>query len=185
MRYNYRSKVFLLRAWRHCPYFYYYSERLFLLWVIQTFFPYCCWVAQLCPTLCHLMDCSLPGFSVLHHPLELAQTHVHWICDATQQSHLLLSLLLLSSIFPSIRVFSNEPALCIKWLKDWSFSFSISLSNEYSGLIFFRINWFDIFAVQGTFKTILQQHNLKASILWHSAFFMVQLSHQYILLEKT
>ena len=79
-------------------------------------------------------------------------------------------LLLLSSIFPSIKVFSNEPALCIKWLKDWNFSFSISPSNEQSGLIFFRIDWFDIFAVQGTFKTIPQQHNSKASILQHSAF---------------
>ena len=86
-------------------------------------------------------------------------------------------LLLLSSIFPSIRVFSNELALWIRWTKYWSFSFSISPSNEYSGSIPFRIDWFDLLAVQGTLKCLLQHHSSKASILWHSAFFMVQLSH--------
>ena len=86
-------------------------------------------------------------------------------------------LLLPPSVFPSIRVFSNELALWIRWTKYWSFSFSISPSNEYSGLISFRIDWFDLLAVQGTLKCLLQHHSSKASILWHSAFFMVQLSH--------
>ena len=103
-------------------------------------------------------------------------------------NHLILNpLLLLSSISPSIRVFSNKPALCIGWPKYWSLSFSISPSNEYSRLISFRIDYFDLLAVQGTLKSLLQHHNLKASILQHSAFFMVQLSHLYIctwLLEK-
>ena len=96
-------------------------------------------------------------------------------------NHLLLChpLLLLPSIFPTIRVFSNEPALCIRWPKYWNFNFSISLSNEYSGLISFRIDWFDVFAVQGILKSLLQCHSSKASILWHSTFFMVQLSHPY------
>ena len=89
-------------------------------------------------------------------------------------------LLLLPSVFPSNReLFSNESVLCIRWPKYWSFSFSISPSNEYSGLTFFRIDWFDLLAVQGTLKSLLQHHSSKASILQHSAFFMVQLSHQY------
>ena len=95
------------------------------------------------------------------------------------------TLLLLPSIFPSIRVFSNESALHIRWLKYWSFSFSISPSNEYSGLISFRMDWLDLIAVQGTLKSILQHHSSKASILWHSAFFMVQLSHPYMTTGKT
>ena len=94
-------------------------------------------------------------------------------------------LLLLPSIFPSIRVISNELALCIRWPKCWSFSFSISPSNEYSGLIPFRIDWFDLLAVQGTLKSLLQHHSSKASILRHSAFFMVQLSHPYMATGKT
>ena len=97
-------------------------------------------------------------------------------------SHLILCrpLLLLPSIFPSIRVFSSELALCIRWPKYWSLSFSISPSNDYSGLVSFRINWFDLFAVQGTLNSLLQHHNLKASIFQRSAFFMGQLSHPYI-----
>ena len=100
--------------------------------------------------------------------------------------HLILCrpFLLLPSIFPSIRVFSNELALHIRWPKYWSFSFSISSSNEYSGLISFRIDWFDL-AVQGTLKSLLQHHNSKASILQHSVFFMVQLSHPYMTTGKT
>ena len=94
-------------------------------------------------------------------------------------------LLLLPSIFPSIRVFSSELALCIRWPKHWSFSYSISPSNEYSELISFRIDWFDLLAVQGTLKSLLQHHNLKASILQHSAFFMVQLSNLYMTTGKT
>jgi len=94
-------------------------------------------------------------------------------------------LLLPPSIFPSIRVFSNESALRIRWPKYWSFSFSISPSNEYSGLISFRIDWFDLLAVQETLKNLLQNYNLKASVLWHSAFFMVQLSHLHMTTGKT
>ena len=93
--------------------------------------------------------------------------------------------LLLPSVFSSIRVFSNEWAPCIRWPKSWSFSFSIGPCNEYSGLISFRIDWLDLLAVQGTLKSLLQHHSSKASILWHSAFFMVQLSHPTKLLEKT
>ena len=94
-------------------------------------------------------------------------------------------LLLLPSIFPSIRVFSNESILCIRWPSYWSFSFSINPSNEYSGLISFRIDWLDFLAVQGTLKSLLQHHSSKASILWCSAFFIVQLSHQYMTTGKT
>ena len=102
-------------------------------------------------------------------------------------NHLILCcpLLLLPSIFPSIRVFSNESVLRIRWPKDWSFSFSISLSNEYLGLISFRIDWFNLFAVQGTLRSLLQHHSSKASILWCSAFFIVQLSHPYMTTGKT
>ena len=121
-----------------------------------------------------------------HHQLpEPTQTHV--IGSVMPSNHLILCCppLLLPSIFPSIRVFSNELALCIKWPKYWSFSFSISLSNEYSGLISFRIDWFDLLAVEGTLKSLLQHHNLKASILLRLAFFMVQLSHPYMTTGKT
>ena len=102
-------------------------------------------------------------------------------------SHLILScpLLLLPSIFPSIRVFSSESALHIRWPKYWSFSFSISSSNEYPGLIFFRMDWLDLPEVQGTLKSLLQHHSSKASILRHSAFFIVQLSHPYMAAGKT
>ena len=102
-------------------------------------------------------------------------------------NHLILChpLLLLPSIFTSIRVFSNESALCIMWPKYWSFSFSISPSNEYSGLISFWIDWFDLLATQGTLKSLLQHHSSKASILQRSAFFMVQLSHPYVTTGKT
>ena len=102
-------------------------------------------------------------------------------------NHLILChpLLLLPSIFPSIRVFSNESALCIRWPNYWSFSFSLSPSNEYSGLISFRMDWLDLLAVQGTLKSFLQHHSSKASILWRSAFFIVQLSHPYMTTGKT
>ena len=129
------------------------------------------------------MGCSMLGFLVLHYLLKLDQTHVHWVSDAIQPSHPLLPPLLLPSIFPSIRVFSNELALCIRWSKHWSFS--ISLSNEYSGLISFRIDWLDLFAVQGTFKSILQHYGSIASVLWCSTFFIVQLSHSYMTTGKT
>ena len=102
-------------------------------------------------------------------------------------NHLILCrpLLLLPSIFPSIRVFSNESALCIRWPEDWSFSFSNNPSNEYSGMISFRMDWLNLLAVQGTLKSLLQHHSSKASILWHSAFYMVQLSHPYMTTGKT
>ena len=102
-------------------------------------------------------------------------------------SHLILCrpLLLLLSVFPSIRVFSNKSALPVRWPKYWSFSFSISPSNEHSGLISFRMDWLDLLAVQGTLKSLLQHHSSRASILWHSAFFMVQLSHPYMTTGKT
>ena len=133
------------------------------------------------------MDCRTPGLPVHHQLLELAQTYVHRVSDAIQSSHPLLSLLLLTSIFPSIQVFSSESVLRIKWPKYWSFSLSISPSNEYSDdflsfkMISFRTDWFDL-AVQGTLKNLLQHHNSKASNLLCSAFFMVQLStsmHDY------
>ena len=133
------------------------------------------------------MDCSAPGFPVPHQPLELNQSHVHQVGDAIQPSHPLQPLFLLPSIFPRSRVFSNESVLCIRWLNCWSFSFSISecSSNEYSGLISFRMDWLDLLAVQGTLKSLLQLHSSKASILQHSAFFIVQLSHPYVTTGKT
>ena len=130
------------------------------------------------------MDCSTPGFPVLHQLPELAQTHV---TSVTPSNHLILCrpLLLLPSVFPSIRVFSSWSVLRIRWPKYWSFGFSISPSNEYSGLISFRMDWLDLLAVQGTLKSLLQHHSSRASILQHSAFFIVQLSHPYITTGKT
>ena len=145
----------------------------------------CCSVAQSCPTLCGPMDGSTPGLTVHHQLPELAQTRVHWVSDAIRYLSLCHSLLLLPSIFPSIRVFSNESAFRIRWPKYWSFSFSLSPSNEYSGLISFRIDWLDLLAVQGTLKSLLQHHSSKASILRLSAFFTVQLSHPYMTTGKT
>ena len=112
-------------------------------------------VAQSCLTLYNPKDCSRPGCPVLHHLPEFAQTHIHWVDDAIQPSHRLLPLLLLPSIFPSIRVFSNESVLRIRWPKDWSFSFSISPSNEYSRLISFRIDWFDLLAARDSQESSL------------------------------
>ena len=145
-------------------------------------------VSQSCPTLCDPMDCSTPDLPVHHSRSKLkefTQTHVHWVIDAIQSSHPLSSLFLLPSIFPSNRAFSNELALPIRWPKYWSLSFSISPSNEYSGLISFTIDWFDFLAVQGTLKSFLQHHSSKASILWCSVFFMIQLSHPYMTTGKT
>ena len=131
------------------------------------------------------MVCSTPGFTVHHQLLDLAQTHLHQVSDAIQPSHPLSFPLLLPSIFPSIRVFSNESVLLIRWAKYWSFSFSISPSNECSGQIFFMTDWFDLLAVQRTLKSVLQCHSSKASILQRSAFFTVQLSHPYMTTGKT
>ena len=117
-----------------------------------------CSVAQSCPTLCDTMDCNMPGFSVLNHLLDLAQTHVRRVDDAIQPCYPLSSPSPSASIFLSIRVFSNELTLDIRWPKYWSFSFTISPSSEYSGFISFRIDWFDLLAVQGILKSLLQHH---------------------------
>ena len=142
-------------------------------------------VAQSCPTLCNHMDCNMSGLPVHHQLPELAQTHVHRVVDAIQPSHPLFSPLLLPPIPPSIRVFSNESTLCMRWPKYWSFSFSIILSKEHPGLISFRMYWLDLLAVQRTLKSLLQHHSSKASILQRSAFFTVQLSHTYMTTGKT
>ena len=142
-------------------------------------------VAQSCPTLCDPMNCSTPGFPVHHHSWILLKLMT--IQSVTPSNHLTLCrpLLLLPSIFPSIRVFSNESYLCIRWPMYWSFSFSISTSDEYSELISFRMDEFDLLTVQGILKSLFQQHSSKASILQHSAFFTVQLSHPYMTTGKT
>ena len=134
-------------------------------------------VTQSCLTLCDPMNRSTPGFTVYHQLRELVMP----------SSHLILChpLLLLLPIPPSIRVFSNESALCIRWPKYWSFSFSISPSNEHPGLVSFRMDWLDLLAVQGTLKSLLQHHSSRASILQGSAFFIVQLSHSYMTIGKT
>ena len=132
------------------------------------------------------MDCSMPGLPVHHQLLEFTKTNVHWVGDAIQPSHPLSCPLLLPSLtFPSIRVSSNDSVLPIRWAKHRNSSFCINPSNEYSGLISFRIDWLDLFAVQGTFKSNLQHHSSKASIFQYSVFFTVQLSHPYITTEKT
>ena len=127
------------------------------------------------------MDCSMPGLPVHHQLLELTQTCAHLVSDAILCCPFLLS----PSVFPSIRVFSEESVLRIRWPKYWSFSFSISPSNEYSGLISFRIDWLDLLTIQRTLKSLLQHHSSKASILRCSAFFMVLLSHPYMSTGKT
>ena len=136
---------------------------------------------QSCATLCNPVDCSMPGFPVHHQLPELAQTHFHWVSVAIQPFHLL------SSPFPPAFNLSQHQGLFkwvirIRWPKYWSFSFNISPSNEYSGLISFRMDWLDLIAVQGS---LLQHHSSKASVLWHSAFFIVQLSHPYMTTGKT
>ena len=137
-------------------------------------------VAQSCPTLCDPMNRSTPGLPVHHQLPEFTQTHVHQVSDAIQPSHPLPSLLLLPPIPPSIRVFSNESTLCMRWPKYWSFS----LTSQHPGLISFRMDWLHLLAVQGTLKS-LQHHSSKTSILQHSAFFMVQLPHPYMTTGKT
>ena len=131
------------------------------------------------------MNHSTPGLSV-HHQLPESPKPMS-IESVMPSNHLILChpLLLLPSIFPSIRVFSNESALCIRWPNYWSFSFNISPTNKHLGLIFFRMDWMDLLAVQGTLKSLLQHHSSKASILRHSAFFTVQLSHPYMTTGKT
>ena len=133
------------------------------------------------------MNHSTPGLPVHHQPQESTQTRVHWVGEFLPSSHLILCcpLLLLPSIFPSSRVFSNESALCIRWPKYWSFSFNTSPSNEHPRLISFRMDWLELLAVQGTLKSLLQHHTSKAPVLLCSAFFVVQLSHPYMNTGKT
>ena len=142
-------------------------------------------VAQSCLTLCDPMNHNMPGLPVHHQLLEFTQTHVHWVGDAIQPSHPLSSPSPPTFNLSQHRVFSNESVLRIRRPKYWSFSFSISPSNEHSGLISFRMDWFDLLVVQGTLKSLLQHHSSKASILQCSAFFIVQLSHPYMTTGKT
>ena len=156
---NGRNSISQLQGEIFTPLFYF-------LWLVQCGCCCCCSATQSCPTLCDRMDCSTPGFPVHHQLLELLKLMSF---ESVMPSNCLIlchPLLLLPSIFPRIRVFSNESALGIRWPKYWSFSFSNSPSNEYSGLISFRIDWFDLLAVQGTLKSLLQHHSTKASILW-------------------
>ena len=140
-------------------------------------------VTQFCPTLCDPMNPSTPGLPIHHQLPEFTQTHIHRVSDAIQPSILCRPLLLLPPIPPSI--FSNESTLHMRWLKYWSFSFSIIPSKAIPGLISFRMDWLDLLAVQGTLKSLLQHHSSKASILRRSAFFTVQLSHPYMTTGKT
>ena len=137
-------------------------------------------VAQLCLTLCDPMNCSTPGLPVQHQLSEFTQTHIHRVGDAIQLSHPLSSPFPPAPNLSSIRVFSNESTLRMRWPKYWSFSFSVIPSKEHPGLISFRMDWLDLLAVQGTLRSLLQHHSSKVSILWCSAFFTVQLSHPYI-----
>ena len=142
-----------------------------------------CSVIWLCPQLFETPWTTALQASLSFSISEFAQTHVHWVSDATQPSHPLLPFVHLLSIFPSLRVFSNESVLCTRWSEYWSFS--ISPSNQYSGLISLRIGWFYFLAVHGALKSLCQHHSSKASILLHSAFFMVQVSHPYMTTGKT
>ena len=130
------------------------------------------------------MDYNTPGFPVHHQLLEVTQTHVHRVGDTLHSSHPLSTPSLPTFSLSQLRVFSNESVLPMRWPKYCSFSFSISPSNEYSGLISFRIGWLDLLAVQETFKNLFQHHSSKASILQHSAFFTVQLSHPYMTMDE-
>ena len=141
-------------------------------------------VTQSCPTLCDLMDCSVPGCPIDHQLLELAQTQVHRVSDDIQPSHPLSSPSTSAFNLSDHQGLSNESIPCMRWPKYWSFSFSISPSNDYSGLISFRMDWFDL-AVHRTLKSLLQHHNSKASVLQCSTFFIVQLLHPYITTGKT
>ena len=142
-------------------------------------------VAQLCLTLCNPMDCSMPGLPVITNSQSLLKLMSIELVMPSNHLNLCPPLLLLPSIFPSIMVFSNESVLGIRWPKYWSFSFNISPSSEYSGLIFFRMDWLDLLAVQWTLKSLLQHHSSEASIHQRSAFFIVQLSHPYMTTGKT
>ena len=145
----------------------------------------CCSVARSCQTLSDSVDYSMTSLPVSHQLPEFAQVHVHWVSDAIQPFHLLLPSFLSASIFPNIRIFSNELSVRIMWPKYWCFSFSICPFNEYSRFISFKIDWFDLLAVQGTPKSSPAPHSSKASISECFAFFMVQLSHLYMTTGKT
>ena len=140
--------------------------------------------AQLCPTLGDPMNCSMPGLPVHHQLLESTQTYVHWVGDAFQSSHLLSSPSPLALNLSQHQGLYNELVLCIRWPKYWSSSFSISPSNDYSGLISFRIDWFELLDVQGTLKSPLNQHSSKTSILRRWTFLIVQLSSPYMTTGK-
>ena len=156
------------------------------MWAHFVFLAHCWPAAKLCLALWNPMDCSTPDFPVLHYLLEFAQIHVRWVGYAIWPSHPLPPPSPFAfSLSQHQGFFSNELALHIQWPKYWSFSFSISPSSEYSGLISFRIDWFDLLAVQGTLESLLQQHSSKASILQHSVFFMVQLSRMCMTTGKT
>ena len=142
-------------------------------------------VAQFVFRLCDPMECTTPGFPVHHQFPEFAQTHVHQVSDAIQPSHPLSSPSPPAFSLSQHQIFSNESALHIRWPKNWSFSFSMSPSNEHPGLVSFRMDRLDLLAVQGTFKSLLQHHSSKSSILPCSAFFIVQLSHPYMTTGKT
>ena len=142
-------------------------------------------VAQSCPTLCLPMNCSTPGLPVHHQLLEFTQTHVHWVSDTIQPSHPLSSPSPPAPNPSQHQSLSNESTLRMRWPKYWSFRFSIIPSKEIPGLISFRMDWLDLLAVQGTLRSLLQQHSSKASILRRSAFFTVQLSHPYMTTGKT
>ena len=137
-------------------------------------------VTQLCLTLCNPMNHSTPGLPVHDQLLESTQTYIHLSVMPSNHHILCHPLLLLPSIFPSIKVFSNKSAVRIRWPKYWSFSFNISPTNEHPGLISFRMGLLDLLAVQGTLKRLLQNHSSKASILQLSVFYIVQLSHPYM-----
>ena len=142
-------------------------------------------VAQSCPTLCDPMNHNSPGLPVHHQLPKFTQTHVHWVGDAIQPSHPLLSPFPPAPVPTSIRVFSNESTLRMRWPEYWSFSFSIIPSKEIPGLISFRMDWLDFLAVQGILKSLLQHHSSKASIFRCPAFFTVQLSYPYVTTGKT
>ena len=174
MKYNYRHQLYGKNKR--------YTVRKILPWKFMDTVQFSS-VAQSYPTLSYPLDCSTPGFLVHHQLLELTQTHAHRVGDAIQPSHPLSSPSPPAFNHPSIKVFSSELVLRIRWPKYWSFS--ISPSNEYSGLISFRMDWLDLLAVQRTLKHLLQHHSSKASILLCSAFIMVQLSHPYMTTGKT
>ena len=184
MKRGFRETNVKFREWfcKNSCFSFYNSPHLFFEWRRNGREDNCCSVTKSCPTLYDPMDCSTLGFPVLNYLLEFAQIYVHWVGDAIQQSHPLLFPSPPTLILSPIRVFSNELAIPIRWPKYWNFS--INPSNEYSGLISFKIDWFDLLGVQRTLKSLLQHYNSKASIFWCSVFFMVHLSHPYMTTGK-